>query len=212
MEPASALAAPFLEIAGKRISSVAAWVARNFIPVVVLCLLFGSILESISREEISLDPVAAADRVVGIFGISDLTWLENGVSWLRRPEMEPLTVVAAILAGVLVYWPARYSDELAWALLIVTSVAIGENAFRLVLLGFSSVVVLLFLAAVVNRNQDSSLGKRLWFNPSFVLVPAVGGFAGWVITPFVPLLHAFHGISNTMTYEPREPMPPTGAI
>ena len=209
----AAAGAAFVAVFTERAKTVIEWLVHNLVSLALLVLLFGAMLESVERggKVLILNPVAAAYRMAEVFGITNTSWLDAIVAWLERTELQPVAVTAAIIAGVVVFWDARYATESAWLLLIPVSVSLGATALWFALSGLAATVLVFMVIAGISLGRDSRVGERVRFGPTFVVESALRGLFSWALTPFVLVFRLLNGLDETVTYRQRQD-PPTGAV
>lgn len=201
MDPLASVGAAFLAALTGRAKTLMDWLVQNLVSLTILTLFFGMLLESLPKGKLQLNPVDAAYRVADVFGFENTQWLDTLVSWLERPPLEPVAIFASLLAGLMIFWSAKYSDEAAWILLIASIVALGSRALLLLVWGFGGVTALLCVAAWVNTHFETTTGTRRWMEASYVLERALVGLVSWILTPFTLLFRVLNGVIDLVTYE-----------
>lgn len=195
-----------------RAKTAVEWVFRNATSALLLTLLAGVVLEVVAKgsDGFTLDPAVAAARVLDVLGVHDVTPVDQAIAWLGRPELGPVAVAASVLAGVLVFLPARYAAEAAWWLLVPAAVTIGADALWAAVWAFVVVTAGSALVAWRGRRAEGRWDGRERFGPSQALVLALRGVVTWALTPFGLVLRLFGMLDAAMTYESRR-RPATGA-
>lgn len=212
-EPLTLLSAAFTSALTDRLRSLGSWLLENIVSLALLTLLGGLVLEngSGSTRELVLAPAAAAYRVLHVLGVDDTSVLTGVVQWLQRPEFAPVAVAAAVVAGVLVFLPARYTDEAAWALVVPASVAVGRWGLWLAVGSVVATTTLLAVVSWVAPRGERHDDPRRWFGTEWCLEVGLRGVFRWALTPFTIVLRLLRRLIESVTYERTPPALADGA-
>ncbi|MET3453268.1 hypothetical protein [Curtobacterium sp. 1544] len=207
-EPLTLLGAAFTGALTGRLRSLSSWLVANTVSVALLALLGGVILENTSgrSDELVLAPATAAHRVLHVLGVTDTSALDAVDRWLQRPEFAPVALAAAVVAGVLVFLPARYTDEVAWALVVPASVAVGRTGLGLAVGSLiATTAVLAAVSSAVPRPDAHAPGRR-WLGPTWCLEVGLRGAFSFAMTPFTVVIRLVLRLVDSVTFE-RESAP-----
>lgn len=150
--------------------------------------------------------------MASVLGIADTQWLDDIVQWLNRPELLPLAILGLVLSGILVFWAARYSGEVAWLLLLAFSVTVGSRSILFPIGALLCMTLILYIGAWVGTRFELEIFERTLHGPGRVIEQALYGVTLWVLTPFAPVLRLIDGVLDRVTFEHREVPVASGAV
>lgn len=212
MDPFTAAYTALMTVLSQRSKSPLHRTIESAMSVLILTVFLGMILETLSRNEVTFEPVSAVYQIATVLGLSDTEWIDATIRWLERPALSPLAVVASLLSGILVFWAARYSGETAWLLLLAFSVTLGSQAFLLAGYALAATTFVLGLVGwIMIRFELDDLGIG-WLGPGFVINQSVRGLFVWSIVPFTLVFRLINGVIGTVTYKHRELGVASGAV
>ncbi|WP_449282444.1 hypothetical protein [Leucobacter sp.] len=205
--------AAFTSAFTERAKSLADWLVRNVVSIIILALLFGMLVETASHNELRVGLADAAYRLAFIFGENDPQWLHAFITWFSRPALEPLAFVGALLSGLLVFWwSAKYAHEASWLLLLLSSLSLGSEVIKISFYGFIGVTAVLWTAALIFIRQSPYGEGRFWLSPTYVVENAIRGIVLWGLTPLTLIFRLVNGLIDTVTSEKRERPAAKGAV
>jgi hypothetical protein len=200
---------------GKHAKSLAEWILLHLVGLCSLTLVVTLLLINLSTADgasIVLDPGIAASYLLNVFGVTDQSWLDAFLTWLRRPELAGVAMAASAFVGVALLRWRRHGTEVAWIVLILASTAVGPNAVTIAGLSFGVTVAFLLVPSIWENYASPRERCRGRVTPSIVLGDSVVAVVDVLLTPLIPVFRIMNGLNDRFTYDLSDRRtPPTGS-